>query len=83
MKTNYFCTCGKKIWKGFLPVHQNQVHMLTTHIQNSLLVMLDTYTIECTQHKYDCSKPCLTLLASCILDAVDNYITTRVNVTTN
>jgi hypothetical protein len=44
---------------------------------------INVYIVECIHHRYGCSQLCLTLLASCILVACDNYITTRVNVTPN
>jgi hypothetical protein len=56
--------------------------MLTTHVQSSLLATLDTYTMKCTHHKYDCNKPCLILLANYTLVTFDNYITTRENCNT-
>ncbi len=44
---------------------------------------MDIYTIECTDHRYDCSQPCLTFLINYTLVACYNYITIRVNVVPN
>jgi hypothetical protein len=44
---------------------------------------MDIYTIECTNHKYNYSQPCLTLLANYALLTCDNYITIKVNVKHN
>ncbi len=43
---------------------------------------LDIYIVECTHRRYNYNQSCLTLLASCILVASDNYITTKINVNT-
>jgi hypothetical protein len=42
---------------------------------------LDIYIVECTHHRYSYNQLWLILLASCILVACDNYITTKINVT--